>query len=126
MKIFRAIFANNIDEIDIDNFGCHWTNNEWIEYDTNFRYNDISGGNRKGDNLYKFEANVSKEFIHQAATKKSNREYPNESEVVLLQNTIIENVIVKTISEDLIFKINTGNRCAKWYLDLLQNCSKEP
>ena len=115
MKIWRAIFLNSVEELDINNFGCHWSKNEHYSNGTNFFYENISDFKRIGGKIFLFETTVSPEQIDNISTKKSNKDYPKEEECVLKRNTLLKEITLVNQAKKIKFKnINTGIRVCKW------------
>jgi hypothetical protein len=116
MKIYRTIFAENI---DTENFGCHWTFNKEL---------DVTSIGRQAfdidySNAIQFEAEISIQDINIEATMQSNRDYSHEWECVVCANT---ELIVKALDGEIegqTLTINTGTRYDKW-VDSAE-CSEE-
>lgn len=114
MKIWRGIFLNHINDLNIDNFGIHWTKDCNYPTSIEFFYNNISGNKRIGNKLFVFEAIINHNIIDNVKTRISNNEFPQECECVLKPNTILEDV--KLINQEFKYSasINTGTRSDKW------------
>lgn len=112
----RKIFVNDISEIDTDNFGVHFSENDY------YRHNGggSNGTTKKG--LYEVQMFVDGCVqINMDATSISREEYPHEQEVVLAFDQKIEgrlNVINLESGQYEVFnkkcEFNTGNRADKW------------
>lgn len=113
--IWRTIFADSINEIDFQNFGCHWTKDEFYSIGIEFTSNDISDRKRKGKAQFQFKTIISLDQVNISATKKSNADFPSESECVLKQKIILNNVILLNRKEQYKpFKVNIGTRISNW------------
>ncbi len=111
ITIWRAIYLNKIEDLDLHNFGCHWTKDEYYCIGTTeFPTNDISASKRKGEIQFLFKAKIAENLIDKKRTNLSNKEYPNESECVLKQNIKIEKVELIFPIQKTDITINTGNR----------------
>lgn len=115
MKIWRGIFLNNLDELDITNFGVHWTKDYNYPSSAEFRFNVISDNERKGRILYVFEAEIDLAFIDKKSTRISNKNYPSESECVLKTNILIDKIeLIDNIELKKYTNVNTGSRVSDW------------
>lgn len=112
MKIFRKIWVDKKEDLDLSNIGCHWTR------DHTYTHN---GG---GSNGYTINSgipvaiicDVKKSQINESATAESNLYHPAEKEVVLKPNQRL-NVRVRfgTAYGELVeATANTGTRFDKW------------
>ena len=112
MDVIRKIYANKIEDIDIQNIGCHWTSDESVLTRSGaFGYTSAEGSIE-----YRVYATVEESYIDQLATDFSNDRYPSEKEVVLLKNVKLSVTIWnREIGEDeYIGEANTGTRNEKW------------
>ena len=115
LKIWRGIFLSSIENLDLKNFGCHWSKNEHFCYGTEFFNENISDFERTGEKMFLFETEVNEGQIDIYSTEKSNFEFPNEEECVLKRNIQLKKIILINQKKKLEFKnINTGNRVCKW------------
>lgn len=115
MIIYRAIFLNSITELNLSNFGCHWTKDESYPSSVQFTTNDISKKRRQGTIKFIFKTRIKKSQINISATIKSNEEFPDENECVLNKNSVL-NKITLIFPKEYSFTSsgNTGTRCEKW------------
>lgn len=110
MKIYRAIRANSINNINLNNIGLHWSESEDHAYDVAKR------GYREGEGeVYTIIANVADHDINISATIESRLEYPREYEICLNEFVTL-NVEVKNESWETEYKgtANSGNLCDRW------------
>lgn len=109
--IKRVIYLNNIEELDLNNCGVHFTSNK--------DYNHVGGGSNgttKTEGKIAVVINVLggyKNKINTEATAISNENYPNEKEVVLNFNT----KLTAWINGNKV-TINTGDRGDLWVKNL--------
>ena len=105
--ISRTIYLNNIEELDLDNFGVHFTADRY--------YKHVGGGSNgltKTDGKIRITVSVLGGYskkINEEATKISNENYPSEKEVVLGFNQKLTGWMngKKVV-------VNTGNRSDEW------------
>lgn len=121
MKIWRGLFLNNIEELDIESFGIHWTKDWNYPNSIEFFNHNISENTRRGNKLFIFEAEIEDCMIDFERTIISNRDYASESEITLNQHVIIQNV--ELINQEYTYKtiINTGNRGDNWTRQIKTN-----
>jgi len=113
--IKRVIYVDDLNEIDYDNVGVHWTKSG--------NYNHAGGGSNGGTIKKSIKVTFfAAEFeVNEDATEISNREYPREEEVVLEMNQELE-VVVEIESgwgverEERV--INVGTRADEWVKNL--------
>lgn len=128
MKAIRVIYVNNLEEIDFDEVGVHFTKN--------LKYTHNGGGANGYTKMKDLKVTfvVDGDFeINEDATRESNENYPHEREVVLAfdQELEVEVRIAKPIDSykwsqergfERIYRtfkkfrrtINTGYRCDPW------------
>jgi len=130
IQIVRCVQVDNLEEINLNDFGVHFTSN------LNFCYNAADKGVKKEyRNEKRYTAKIfingrtpQKYTVNEDATKESNVVHPRESEVVLAFNQILTArlVIVENESGRFFYDgkywghegkevtINTGTRCDEW------------
>ena len=86
MKVKRTIYLESLDQLDLDNLGCHFSSAMGYIH----RNGSQSGTTRKGLFLVEIYVDVDKGMINQEATEQSNLEYPKEMEVVLNTNQSLD------------------------------------
>lgn len=117
MEIFRIIYANNIEDIDFNNFGVHFSSNGerlsvlMMKNPRKFNREDVSG-----KKAFFFVAEVNEDQINDEATQISNEGYPEEFEVVLEMNTQINITEAYEVDElvDENMVANTGTNADAW------------
>jgi len=112
---WRAIYLDEIEQLDINNFGCHWTFDEFYCNSVEFIYNNISNKKRLGKIQFLFKASINKNLIDIKRTRESNKEFPSESECVLKQDIELLNVELIFPLNKIIKCVNTGNRIEQKY-----------
>jgi hypothetical protein len=83
-KVFRLVFLNDIDDLDSENLGNHWTGDP-----SNLsRFSDMLGENelRTGDNPFIIEATINPKEIDIKSSINQFLELPYECEINLLKN----------------------------------------
>ncbi len=116
--IKRVLFVDDINQISLDNIGCHWTSNMSYSH---------SGGGMNGFSKGNFQVTLltSRTGVNKEATKISREGYAHEKEVVLNENTTLKVVYILVVpflngkldyskQERYISSGNTGNRVDKW------------
>lgn len=93
----------------------HWTSDVNFATDIYFVNESHSACSREGITPFTFKAICLDSQIDKSATKRSDLEHGHESEIVLLQNTILYNVeVFNWRKHPLIKKINVGARRDTW------------
>ena len=110
-KIYRTIFANSFEDINFDNFGCHFSMSEYFDADCLIASSEYK-------HRYQFCAKVKLEDVNLQASWTSNIEFEHEFEVVLFQNTEIKLLYVNEDDEEIEIIANTGNNIHKWVTDM--------
>lgn len=120
ITIFRTISLDCLESFDAENAGCHWG-----RINTRFNGGGENGLTPKRKYTLWLCAKVTADQINQAATEMSNREHPEEKEVVLNENTTIEVSAHPTEGDRRIWglrkeimTINTGTRVDSWVKNL--------
>lgn len=112
MQIFRRISVARIEDLDLNNLGCHWTRDYNYQH-TGGGYNGLT--ENKGVSVL-ISATVKKSQINEAATAESNLYHPKEKEIVLNENQVVK--ITYRASGDwnniITATANTGNRVDQW------------
>lgn len=124
--IKRTIYLNNINDLDLDNLGVHFT--------ADLGYKHRGGGSTGVTNTetaFRVDVFVSQYVVNEEATAMSNEGYPTEHEVVLEMNQEIdvEVVVVPRVNigwgsrfhpeyKKYNTKANTGNRADEWVKNL--------
>lgn len=80
--IYRALYLNEVSDLDTAAVGCHWSFDECIEEVVERQLLSLRE-QRTGDTLMLFRAVVDADQINWGATVQSNRDYANENECVL-------------------------------------------
>lgn len=118
IMVYRTIFAESIDKINLLELGNHWTKFSYYQHVDN----KFSPDKKR---ICKIKAIFTKNDINEIATKKSNTNYPQEGEVVIQKNTkpiaievyfADENDEFKELSDRWIYRngISTGKKLDKW------------
>lgn len=87
--IKRTIYINNLNDLDIDNIGCHFT--------ADLGYKHKGGGSNGVTNTetaFRVDVFVSEYVVNVQATAISNANYPTEQEVVLEMDQEIDVEII--------------------------------
>lgn len=113
--MIRKIYVSTIEEIDFENFGVHFSENE--------NYSHSGGGSNGLTDEKRFEVCFYAEAaqINEDATNRSREEYPREQELVLEFNQSVQGelFILDTVDNYMVVDgeyktVNTGTRADKW------------
>lgn len=113
--MIRKIYVSTIEEIDFENFGVHFSEND--------NYSHAGGGSNGATEEKRFEVCFYAESaqVNEDATSRSREEYPREQEVVLEFNQKVDGelFILDTKENYMVVDgeyktVNTGTRADKW------------
>lgn len=115
IKIFRGIFANSIDDVNLKSIGCHWTVDEQVA--NNIEHSVLS--TKHGDELFIASTWIGLSDINFMATMESSKAHPREFEIVVEPNVNIMITITDNYGEILLesTQANTGNKYDSWVDD---------
>lgn len=120
--IYRALFLNEITDLDINSVGNHWSFDENV--DSLIRNKSLSI-EKTGKYVHVLRATVAKSAINWDATLKSNADYSHEFECVLFTEN---EIVVEYLNDDKewieLGACNTGKRIDSW-VDSCESSSEE-
>lgn len=115
IKVYRGFFSDSIEDIDLNEIGCHWSVDEQVA-------NDIENSvlsTKQGNELFVVTTWINLVDINFMATMESSKAHPREFEIVIEPNTDILINIQDNYGETVVNSIraNTGNRYDSWVDD---------